>query len=310
MCLNPIPCWHTHEFGVKHKLHFKPSHFDLIANNGVPTYYLPCGKCQGCLEDKVNRWVNRLVLESDSVDCGTFVTLTYADAPDKPSKRDLQLFLKRLRHASRDYGVPPFDFRYFAVAEHGGLRGRVHYHALLFGVNMLDMAWKPFIATFDEHCNPVLSSKILERIWNKGFVTVGEITSGRCRYIAKYMLKQDGQEDNFCLKSMRLGVRSFFDIERKGKSVIYKPRFSDSVQRLKDGFIHVTSDKGKLQKIRIPAAICNYLEHVDFDAYLESRFCRSLEGIKFSKNFDIAAYKAVLKDKKTKQQSKRRINHE
>lgn len=103
-----------------------------------------------------------------------FVTLTYDEehVPDDGSinKRDPQLFLKRLRKrlAGENNGR---TFRYYLCGEYGDLKGRPHYHAVLFGLSMLD---GPTVA----------------RSWNLGHTQVGELTPGRVRYVAKYLQKK------------------------------------------------------------------------------------------------------------------------
>lgn len=304
MCINPILAAYNsyRNKSGKFGLHFNPNFDDYFFGRLVS---VPCGKCIGCQEDRVNRWINRLRLELDNVGFGTFITLTYANAPESPSKSDLQRFIKRLRHAKRDYGCNIDErFKYFAVAEHGGERGRVHYHALLFGVNMFEPEWLPRLAIYKDD-KPVFTSGVLERIWKKGFVTIGDLNSSTCKYISKYMFKQDGQEDNFSLKSMRLGVGEFFDVKRQGRKVIYSYRYGDSLQRLHDGNIHV-SDGGLLKNIRIPPSILRYCERISPDDYDSVKASRVSQAEHFAKqNFDYSAYVARIKDERTKTKRKR-----
>ena len=61
----------------------------------------PCGQCIACRLRKRQEWTFRILLEMRSYQYSYFVTLTYNDEviPEKGSlrKKDLQLFLKRLR---------------------------------------------------------------------------------------------------------------------------------------------------------------------------------------------------------------------
>lgn len=79
-----------------------------------------------------------------------FLTLTYSTKTVPLSsntfmtlcKRDVQLFMKRLRKASeKDPGQLPI--KYYICGEYGGKKGRPHYHALLFNadVNLVSAAW-------------------------------------------------------------------------------------------------------------------------------------------------------------------------
>lgn len=315
MCLRPLKAWWSKAFnskGVRH-LHFTPpSDVESFFRDYIP---LPCGKCLGCLDDRRKRWVNRLMLEHDSQAFGSFITLTYSDkyVPSKPLKIHFQKFLKRFRNIPRDLGLSPLpdSFKYFACGESGGLRGRPHYHALLFGVDLLSPEWEPYIATYDDKGNPVFSSKVLEKKWPFGFCTVSDITPGRCKYIAKYTMKQVGQENSFTLKSPRLGIHDFFIARRCGRKLNYSYRYSDSLQRLIDGNIHISTDRSDLQNIRIPPSILRYLERIDPSSYEDIKLYRQLDAIQFAnKKFDKDAYVARLVSEEKKQKLKRKLHNE
>ena len=74
------------------------------------------------------------MLEVMEHEASCFITLTYNDEnlPNPPvvSKREAQLFIKRLRKL-----LYPKLFRYYIVGEYGDKSNRPHYHALLFGVS-------------------------------------------------------------------------------------------------------------------------------------------------------------------------------
>lgn len=90
----------------------------------------PCGKCLPCMITKRQALTARLLLEMKSHLHIYFVTLTYSDMDLPPGgslqKRDLQLFLKRLR---KNTGL---KFKYFACGEYGEKFQRPHYHILIF----------------------------------------------------------------------------------------------------------------------------------------------------------------------------------
>ena len=309
MCLHPIKAWYSKCFderGVRHLFFTPPSDFESFVRDFVA---LPCGKCLGCLDDRRKRWINRLLLEFDVCGKGSFITLTYANSPEKPLVKDVQDFLKRFRNIPRDYNLSPFpkDFKYFFCGERGGKNGRPHYHGLLFGLDLLTEEWQPYIASFKDG-SPLISSRILERKWRKGFCTVDCITSNRCRYVAKYTLKQEGQEDCFTLKSPRLGVGQFFDYVRDGRKVKYSYKYPDSAVRLLDGNIHV-QDKERLLNVRIPPSILRYVERIDPDLSLDISLMRQLDALDFRrKKFDETAYVARLIDENKKQKLKRKLH--
>lgn len=93
---------------------------------------VPCGKCLGCRMSYSRSWADRMMLEMKDHKETYFITLTYNDQnipwnpmPDQDTgeivdsvqtlkKRDLQLFLKRLRRKVGDDHL-----MYFACGEYG-----------------------------------------------------------------------------------------------------------------------------------------------------------------------------------------------
>lgn len=182
-------------------------------------FEVPCGQCEQCKTQKVNDWSFRLLEEAKETFRQNgfiiFDTLTYddkhvpnvgkvlyqlgefsLDVTEKitdmlcNSKRDVQLFAKRLR---AEYKSP---FRYYLVSEYGNddrYTHRPHYHALFFFPS-------PTITTEE-------ASKLIRSAWQNGrtdgIVDKGEkyFFSKRCftsftpyiqniiLYITKYMHK-------------------------------------------------------------------------------------------------------------------------
>lgn len=117
----------------------------------LPGQLIRCGKCEGCRVDKSREWANRLLLEKEYYPDNQcwFITLTY-DEDHVPrssygdpetgeaqpsmtlSKRDLQLFMKRLR---KNHVTP---LRFFACGEYGPQTMRPHYHLIVFGLQLND----------------------------------------------------------------------------------------------------------------------------------------------------------------------------
>ena len=91
-----------------------------------------CGRCIGCRKEYARQWAMRCLHEASLFDENSFVTLTYDDkhlpAGGTLVKRDVQLFLKRLRRKFSDRTI-----RYFFSGEYGGDTLRPHYHGCLFG---------------------------------------------------------------------------------------------------------------------------------------------------------------------------------
>ena len=129
LCTNPYVRDPTGKVFVQSVVEQNPD----LKVKGIP---FPCGQCLACRINRRRVWTNRLLLESLDHEHNSFITLTYADeflpiSPTKPvptlCKRDAQLFLKRLRKRLT------FPIRYYLCGEYGGLNGRPHYHAILFG---------------------------------------------------------------------------------------------------------------------------------------------------------------------------------
>nr|CRY97222.1 hypothetical protein [uncultured prokaryote] len=89
-----------------------------------------CGKCGRCRWNRVNGFVGRALCESATSDWTACVTLTYRDSGSSAAhvidKRHFQAFVRALRKRGH-------FFRYLAVGQYGTLRGRAHFHCILFG---------------------------------------------------------------------------------------------------------------------------------------------------------------------------------
>lgn len=151
---------------------------------GVPLT-VPCGRCIGCRLDKARDWGTRLVHEAALHEHSAFLTLTYSDEclPDDYSvnKRDLQLFMKRLRKA-----LEPKKVRYYACGEYGDKKYRPHYHMVLFGYWPDDCyEWR---VTSGGH--KYYRSTKIEDLWGMGHVELGDVSVGNSEYVARYVLKK------------------------------------------------------------------------------------------------------------------------
>lgn len=192
---------------------------------------IPCGKCLGCRLDYSRDWATRCMLELQYHDSSYFVTLTYDDDhieknriyyPDLEtgeafehftlSKRDFQLFMKKLRKYTGQ------KLRYYACGEYGSKTFRPHYHAIIFGLELDDLVPYKRNGKYWYYI-----SKRLSEIWDNGFVVVGEVTWETCAYTARYIMKKldgidkmlfddFGVEPEFTLMSRKPGIaRQYFD---------------------------------------------------------------------------------------------------
>jgi len=153
----------------------------------TPDYYIGCGKCEGCTAKRARDWAIRMAHESQMHDRNCFVTLTYANAPEKINREDPQKFIKRLRHHS---GKP---IRYFLTGEYGEQTRRPHYHAILFGEDFLGGAY--------DINGQLYGNEILSRIWKQGTVAISEFTLGTAMYVAGYVNKKIADKDTFSIMS-------------------------------------------------------------------------------------------------------------
>lgn len=145
-------------------------------------FSVPCGECIECLEQYSNVWAYRCVLESKCHKENCMITLTYAPEhnPVTLVRRDIQLFLKRLRRAHSDISI-----RYFGCGEYGGQNLRPHFHVLIFGYKPKDLL--PFKK--DKSGHQLFLSMEISELWGKGFISVADCNMYTAKYSAKYLQK-------------------------------------------------------------------------------------------------------------------------
>lgn len=182
---------------------------------------VPCGKCRECKMDFAKQWANRMVLESQDWPRNLFFTATYnnANLPINASsglptlsKRDVQLFMKRLRKE-----FEPKKIRFYFAGEYGSRTHRPHYHAILFNLGLEDFPDRR-IHSYNELKQPLYYSPTLESIWSHGFILMSDVTWKTCNYVARYVDKKaflddvpitNGEYDwepEFSLSSRRPGI--------------------------------------------------------------------------------------------------------
>lgn len=185
-----------------------PSYVNVLSGPVWRKQPVNCGKCKHCLWVKAQSRSNGIAFEFDGADWIVFFTATIA--PDRVTSRhedseldiDIpQRFLKRFRinadrwKGSFDNGerkprvaageakIPArtWDIRFFQVGEHGKLKGRAHYHLVIWGKGVAP------------HFPPGKNIHIPE--WDLGLVNVRkDIDSGVGIYLSSYMQKNDGKK--------------------------------------------------------------------------------------------------------------------
>lgn len=267
-CSNPIPVldlgYKINEKGerVKHIkfLDMRHRYFgygldDLKNKFGDSLLLIPCGKCYLCSLDYARMWASRICLEAQFHEHNSFITLTFSDEwlkkrrSLKPSKRDMQLFIKKLR---KEVDVPIRYFLCGEVGEHKGDREmNPHYHAIIFGYDFPDKT----ILKRSHSGMMIYRSTLLEKLWPYGMSSIGDVSPESAQYVAKYSMKKhlSGEDvGEFVLMSRRPGIGiKGYDPEDYMTDKLYlygkkykMPRYFDKISQKNNNFdYYIAKDK-------------------------------------------------------------------
>lgn len=162
-----------------------------------------CGQCIECRNEYAKQWAFRAIKEAAKYEHNTMVTLTYNEEnvpkgnainPETGeitesltlSKEDHQKFMKRLRKAYQGVKI-----RFLLAGEYGDQTERPHYHVILFNFRPEDMEpYRWSHCEWSKEKNLLYKSKIMDKIWGKGFVDCNEVNFETCRYVAGYVTKK------------------------------------------------------------------------------------------------------------------------
>lgn len=215
---------------------------------------IPCGQCLECRLNHSRMWADRMVLESMYHDESWFVTLTYDDDhletvqryyadPDtgeaQPvlslNKRDLQLFLKRLRKNTGQ------KVRYYAAGEYGTKTHRPHYHLIIFGLHL-----PPDDLTLlsSNKYGEYYRSSIIEQCWPNGYVMASSVTWRTCAYVARYVTKKLNGGDRDFYTTFNLDPEFSLMSRRPGLGYQFFEEHMDEIYR-HDEVIYATQDGSK-----------------------------------------------------------------
>lgn len=166
----------------------RPIFFNMRKSGSDEVVKLPCGRCIGCRLERARQWSIRCMHEASLHDDNCFLTLTYDDEhlPEGRSlvRRDLQLFLKRMRkHSVSRRGR---SFRFYGCGEYGEKNFRPHYHLLCFDFDFRDK--KPWRKSPSGH--QMYRSETLEELWKLGSSEIGSVSFQSAGYVARYCLKK------------------------------------------------------------------------------------------------------------------------
>lgn len=178
-CYGPLTAYYGKDVSPNGK---RPLVFDeRKAHSGVPVR-IPCGRCIGCKLERSRQWAVRCMHEKRMHSQSAFVTATYEKLPEGGTlvKRDLQLFMKRLRKRR------PAGLRFFACGEYGETTQRPHYHVLLLNTSFPDQKVYKKSAAGEQ----MYTSAELEEVWGNGLCVVAGVTFDSCAYVARYVTKK------------------------------------------------------------------------------------------------------------------------
>ena len=163
-----------------------------------------CNHCVLCRKRRISQWSYRCICEQrTSKGLDFFITLTYNNKHYPGMgliKKDVQLFIKRLRrNIERKLGKCP-NLRYICCGEYGKTTKRGHYHLNLFNVpkefannqysmlKAIERNWSIPTGKYNKDGSPIVESL--------GFAYCLPLTKGGIEYILKYMLKPQKINEN------------------------------------------------------------------------------------------------------------------
>ena len=170
---------------------------------------LRCGQCSDCRLAYSRDWAVRCSLEAECHEHNYFVTLTYDDLTlprgefvdyngdiydSTLVRRDIQLFIKRLREWERTQNNNT-GVKVFYCGEYGGLTSRPHFHICLFGVSEIP----DLMFSYKKGQYNYYKSSLYESFWStkfngvevlRGFVDISDISFDSIAYTARYVFKK------------------------------------------------------------------------------------------------------------------------
>lgn len=179
-------------------------------------FYVPCGRCYECLQNRSSQWIQRLLLEREAWQNTYFFTLTYddvhlprnKDGRGTVAKQDVKTFIAGLRQRfqqgffhfmDRKFSLPPCRFRYYITSEYGSeiYTFRPHYHGVLF-IECADLD---------------LLFLLFSSVWRRGMVDFQAAGDKAAGYVSKYLVKYSLEDISMFIED-EYGEKIFSPIER------------------------------------------------------------------------------------------------
>lgn len=254
----------------------------------IEELFVPCGKCIECLMQKSTDIAVRGILEYRKWNKdfqGSFITLTYNEKylPKNRSlkKQDYIVFLRELRRYIKKEQNRT-GIRILGCGEYGTLKGRPHYHLVIFN-------WIPNDLKIDNSCTSkskytLYKSKILSKLWGKGRVVIGKASENTVGYVAGYTTKKGFKLNKYNKKGIYEKeietIKKRELIIDKEKSIIYHKKKS--------------TDEKRLRSVKKRSEI-NYIKEYEFIAMPKGKLgglgsLDELETMNLIKNVTISLY--------------------
>jgi hypothetical protein len=177
---------------------FNRSQADYAGYSGKVEINVPCGKCTGCRADKALSWAIRCANEASLHAQNSFITITYDDdnlpVDGKISREVLRNFMNEIRSHNK-------QIKYYACGEYGSKTHRPHYHACIFGTDFRG----GHEYRIDDQLYGITE---IDKTWNQGKVSIAEFTMATACYVAGYVGKKSGinEDESFQIMSVRPGI--------------------------------------------------------------------------------------------------------
>ena len=279
----------------KYKTHRKLFQLGYFKYNEVG-----CGKCEICQIEHSKEWTTKGYCESKMWKNKTFLTFTYNNKNlphDRRLKRsDIQKFWKDLRYhlykttkKSRKvdlseekenleeiYSNPLEDtfgpnsrrknrkpIRYLNCGEYGPKTKRPHYHAVIWNFKPTDLRRH----SRDRRGYWIYTSDKINKIWDKGFVIIGNAETETVAYVARYCTKKFYRSKEEKEKMKRKKQNEFIGASSLGFiGYFYWLKFKEIIKK-QGGILVLNRKKVTLQKV--PKAMRKLWEKEDEDSYEE-----------------------------------------
>lgn len=252
---------------------------------------VPCRECWRCRANRVNDFVARALCEASESDWTCTLTLTYA-TPSPSAKVPLAhkvLYPRHFQDFIRSLRKRGHKIRYIVAGEKGEMKGRSHFHVILFGTYPDDVAKK-------ERPDWPQQRRFHIPEWPHGHVFADwNVNDRSMRYVCKYLLKWQGTESWFSLsKKPTLGAAFF---KKKARQTIEAGVLPSGFEYLPPGGQKKRPYMmtGATRRDYIAAVVVGWLERRDLDVTRLSQWVR-VSLAKYERNlaFKLAATKINL----------------